>query len=329
MEINETTVLDDRGFVKINGDEAKSFLQNIVTNDIEKITDSLTLFSSIFTPQGKYLYEFFILKFEDGYLLECEKKVTSEIIKIFNFYKLRAKVNLIDVSKKYTNIIISLEKFKEITKTQHMEDSTLSCEEGSTLSCENERIYVDPRSKNLGAKIITKIENIENIILSIEEQINSLKKLIQYNEKKIDFNDSDVINNLKKITAPTFFGTQTAYNTSVSSGRLNFSKDMSVSNEISLLYEHFYKRLDANSQIYDLRNTKLKSDYFMEFFQVTVGKQEINDSIKSVFFSTKTRNALYWILEFVENFYIYRLKDTRNQMLKTEQLISEFLHQQI
>jgi len=176
MEINETTILDDRGFVKINGDEAKSFLQNIVTNDIEKITDSLTLFSSIFTPQGKYLYEFFILKFEDGYLLECEKKATSEIIKIFNFYKLRAKVNLIDVSKKYTNIIISLEKFREITKTQHMEDSTLSCEEGSTLSCENERIYVDPRSKNLGAKIITKIENIENIIKKLD-----LKKIDKKN----------------------------------------------------------------------------------------------------------------------------------------------------
>ena len=176
MEINETTILDDRGFVKINGDEAKSFLQNIVTNDIEKITDSLTLFSSIFTPQGKYLYEFFILKFEDGYLLECEKKITSEIIKIFNFYKLRAKVNLIDVSKKYTNIIISLEKFKEITKTQHVEGSALSCEEGSTLSCENERIYVDPRNKNLGAKIITKIENAENIIKKL-----SLKKIDKKN----------------------------------------------------------------------------------------------------------------------------------------------------
>ena len=178
---------------------------------------------------------------------------------------------------------------------------------------------------NIKQEVKIDIENIENIILSIEGQINSLKKLIQYNEKKIDFNDSDVINNLKKITSPTFFGTQTAYNTSVSSGRLNFSKDMSVSNEISVLYEHFYKRLDTNSQIYDLRNQKLKSDYFMEFFQVTVGKQEISDSIKSVFFSTKTRNALYWILEFVENFYIYRLKDTKNQMLKTEQLISEFL----
>jgi len=176
MEINETTILDDRGFVKINGDEAKSFLQNIVTNDIEKITDSLTLFSSIFTPQGKYLYEFFILKFEDGYLLECEKKVTSEIIKIFNFYKLRTKVNLIDVSNKYTNIIISLGKFKEITKTQHVGGSVSSCEEGSTLSCENERIYIDPRNKNLGAKIITKIENTENIIKKLD-----LKKIDKKN----------------------------------------------------------------------------------------------------------------------------------------------------
>ena len=176
MEINETTVLDDRGFVKINGDEAKSFLQNIVTNDIEKITDSLTLFSSIFTPQGKYLYEFFILKFEDGYLLECEKELTSEIIKIFDFYKLRTKVNLIDVSKKYTNIIISLEKFKEITKTEHVKGSTLSCEKGSTLSCENERIYVDSRHKNLGAKIITKIENAENIIKKLD-----LKKIDKKN----------------------------------------------------------------------------------------------------------------------------------------------------
>ena len=168
MEINETTILDDRGFIKINGDEAKSFLQNIVTNDIEKIADKLTLFSSIFTPQGKYLYEFFILKFEDGYLLECEKKVTSEIIKIFNFYKLRAKVNLIDVSKKYTNIIISLKKFKEITESQQVE--------GSTSSCENERIYVDPRHKDLGAKIITKIENTENIIKKLD-----LKKIDKKN----------------------------------------------------------------------------------------------------------------------------------------------------
>ena len=176
MEIYETIILDDRGFIKINGQEAKSFLQNIVTNDIEKITNNFTLFSSIFTPQGKYLYEFFILKFEDGYLLECEKKTTSEIIKLFNFYKLRAKVNLIDVSEKYTSIIISLKKFKEITKSEHVKGSILSHEEGSTLTCENERIYIDPRHKDLGAKIITKIENTENIIKKLD-----LKKIDKKN----------------------------------------------------------------------------------------------------------------------------------------------------
>ena len=70
---------------KLNGPEAKDFLQNIVTNDIEKVTISSTLFSSILTPQGKYLFEFFVLKLKDGYLLECEKKSTVEIIKLIKF----------------------------------------------------------------------------------------------------------------------------------------------------------------------------------------------------------------------------------------------------
>ena len=199
MEINESTILDDRGFIQINGDEAKNFLQNIVTNDIEKITNNLTQFSSIFTPQGKYLYEFFILKFEDGYLLECEKKITSEIIKIFNFYKLRTKVNLIDVSKKYTSIIISLKQFEKITKSEHMEGQTLTYEEGSTSSCENERIYVDPRNKNLGAKIITKIENAESLIKTLNlKKVNKEK----YYEKSFNLGIPQV--NLDKLKEKIF-----------------------------------------------------------------------------------------------------------------------------
>ena len=65
MEKNEVITLADRGFIEVNGPEAKDFLQNIVTNDIEKVTDQLTIFSSILTPQGKYLFDFFILKLKD------------------------------------------------------------------------------------------------------------------------------------------------------------------------------------------------------------------------------------------------------------------------
>ena len=156
MEINQFTVLDDRGFIEINGKEAKTFLQNIVTNDIEKITDNYTLFSSILTPQGKYLYEFFILKLEDGYLLECEKNSVLEIIKIFNFYKLRSKVNLNDVSNMYINIVISLKKFREISKDQSLK--------GATIIHNKDIMYIDPRNENLGAKIVSKTKTPKSII---------------------------------------------------------------------------------------------------------------------------------------------------------------------
>ncbi len=164
MEKNEIAILDDRGFIQINGGEAQDFLQNIVTNDIKKITKNFTLFSALLTPQGKYLYEFFVLKLKDGFLLECEKEVVSELIKIFNFYKLRSKVNLIDDSKKYSSSIISIEKFKEISKTQALK--------GSTIIYNEELIYMDPRNEDLGAKIISKIENVEKIIKNL-----NLKKI--------------------------------------------------------------------------------------------------------------------------------------------------------
>ena len=152
MEKNEVIALEDRGFIQINGPDAKDFLQNIVTNNIEKVSEKSTLFSSILTPQGKYLFEFFVLKFNEGYLLECEKTSTEEIIKLLNFYKLRSQINLINFNKKYGVLVISLEKFKEINS------SNVSL--GSTINYKENLFYIDPRSEELGAKIITKTENI-------------------------------------------------------------------------------------------------------------------------------------------------------------------------
>ena len=156
MEKNEVITLEDRGFIQVKGVEAKDFLQNIVTNDLEKVTNDSTVFSSILTPQGKYLFEFFILKLKDTYLIECEEKSTEEIIKLLNYYKLRSKVDLINLNKKYTAYAITLEKFKEI------KNSNLS--KGYTISYEKDLIYIDPRSEKLGAKIISKIETVQTKI---------------------------------------------------------------------------------------------------------------------------------------------------------------------
>ena len=168
MEKDEVITLEDRGFIQIKGLEAKDFLQNIVTNDIEKVTNNLTLFSSIFTPQGKYLFEFFVLKLKDGYLLECEKKSIAEIIKIFKFYKLRSKVDFIDLSEKYASLIISLEKFKEINGSK--------ITKGCTVIYREDPVYIDPRNDKLGAKIISKLENIHLTIKKLNLKITDKKK---------------------------------------------------------------------------------------------------------------------------------------------------------
>ena len=153
MDKNEVIILKERGFIQVKGDEAKDFLQNIVTNDLEKVTNNSTVFSSIFTPQGKFLFEFFIIKLKDSYLIECEKESTEEIIKLLNYYKLRSKVDFINVNKKYTAAIISLEKFKEIDNT--------NLSKGKTIQYEDDQIYIDPRNEKLGAKIISKTDTME------------------------------------------------------------------------------------------------------------------------------------------------------------------------
>jgi len=184
MEKDEVITLEDRGFIQVNGLEAKDFLQNIVTNDIEKATNSSTVFSSILTPQGKYLYEFFVLKLKDGYLLECEKKSTAEIIKLLKFYKLRSKVDFIDLSEKYVAAVVSLEKFKE------MNGSDLS--KGNTTSYGDDPVYIDPRNDKLGAKIISKLENIHLTIkklnLKISDKKNYYNKSFELGIPQIDLN---------------------------------------------------------------------------------------------------------------------------------------------
>ena len=184
MEKNEVTTLEDRGFIQVNGSEAKDFLQNIVTSNIDKVTTSSTLFSSILTPQGKYLFEFFVLKLKDSYLLECEKKSATEIIKLLNFYKLRSKIDFIDLTEKYVAAVISLEKFKEIN------NSNLS--KGSTVSYRDDPVYIDPRNDKLGAKIIAKIENlhltIKKLNLKISEKEKYYNKSFQLGIPQINLN---------------------------------------------------------------------------------------------------------------------------------------------
>ena len=55
MNTKNVYILDDRAILYINGEDAKKFLQNLISNDINKVNDENSCFGSLLTPQAKFL----------------------------------------------------------------------------------------------------------------------------------------------------------------------------------------------------------------------------------------------------------------------------------
>ena len=86
---NSVFILQDRAIIYINGTDARDFLQNLISNDINKVTDNSSCFASLLTPQGKFLFEFIVVKHKSGFFIDCEKNQSDEIFKQLSLYKIR------------------------------------------------------------------------------------------------------------------------------------------------------------------------------------------------------------------------------------------------
>mgnify|MGYP001250196925 CR=1 FL=1 len=155
---NNVYILEDRAILYINGVDAKSFLQNLISNDINKVTDNSSCFASLFTPQGKFLYEFIVIKHKSGYFIDCEKAQSNEILSQLNTYKIRSKVEILDLSNEFVVANFTYEKYLSI---EGSEDSL-----GFTFKYKEDPIILDPRNKNLGARLII---NLEKLYLSLKK----------------------------------------------------------------------------------------------------------------------------------------------------------------
>jgi len=163
MNMDEIYILEDRGFIFVNGEDAKDFLQNIITKDINTVTDNNSSFASILTPQGKYLVEFFIIKHNDGYLLDCEKSNVEQLTKIFSNYKLRSKVNFNNESNNYAAAIISKDKFISLENGKNSL--------GFTIQYRTNPIFMDPRNELIGARLISSLEKLHLSIKKLNLKI--------------------------------------------------------------------------------------------------------------------------------------------------------------
>ena len=163
MEKDQIILLEDRGLISITGEDTKNFLQNIITNDIEKVSFSSSIFSALFTPQGKYLFEFFLIQTKNGYLLDCDNEFTKEIINYLLKYKLRSKIEITDISTDYVIGLISSGKFLDIQESENKTDDTIEFRDSP--------LFLDPRNKNLGARILSSLEKLHLTIKKLDLKI--------------------------------------------------------------------------------------------------------------------------------------------------------------
>ena len=172
MEKDQIIILENRGSISVTGEDAKDYLQNIITNDIYKVSNSNSIFAALLSPQGKYLFDFFVIKDQEGYLLDCEGSSSKELINNLSKYKLRSKVEIKDLTANYVVGIMNFENFKTLQKELNTDESTLRYRESP--------VFIDPRDNDLGARIISPLEKlyltIKKLNLKIVENKSYLEK---------------------------------------------------------------------------------------------------------------------------------------------------------
>jgi len=118
----------DRAVLGLEGAETENFLHNLVTADVLRLAAGEARYGALLTPQGKILFDFFVVKTAGGYLLDCAASQLGELAKRLMFYRLRAKVAI--AGRKDLEVGVSPER-----------------REGMTA-------YADPRTSLIGWRVI-------------------------------------------------------------------------------------------------------------------------------------------------------------------------------
>ena len=175
MNKNDIYTLEDRGILYLQGENILEFLQNLITNDVNKVKENYSCFASLLTPQGKYLFDFIIIKHKNGYFLDCEKKQIDQLYKQLNIYKLRSKVEILNLSNEFVVAAISRGKFLSLQNAKDVP--------GFTMKYNEDSIILDPRNKELGARLIINLEKLDHSIKKLELNSKESSEYYMYSHR--------------------------------------------------------------------------------------------------------------------------------------------------
>ena len=180
METNKAYVTL-KGFISIKGEDSIDFIQNIISNNIKNVTDNNCIFSSLLTPQGKFLFEFIILKIKNNFLIECNDELIKELSNKLLNYKLRSKVE-IKIEDNLISIDIPFVKFKN-----------LNINKLNVINYKNYIIFEDPRIKNTLARAIIEKSKIKEFLSDFDIELTDEKYLLEKKLFNLGIPSKDII----------------------------------------------------------------------------------------------------------------------------------------
>ncbi|MBL6931957.1 MAG: folate-binding protein YgfZ [Rhodospirillales bacterium] len=151
MSTNTHVILENRGLLSVSGDDTISFLQGLVSNDVTKVSAERALYSAMLSPQGKFLYDFFLLQMENELLIDCEAERLDELKRKLTMYKLRSKVDLTDRSQDF---VVAALIGDTVASSLDLENR-----EGTARSFLGGIAFIDPRLGQIGGRCILPREN--------------------------------------------------------------------------------------------------------------------------------------------------------------------------
>ena len=163
---------------------------------------------------------------------------------------------------------------------------------------------------------------LERVLAVQQESFESGLKALEMIKNKEKFDYKKFINNLSNVwNSSTFFGTSSAYDASISSGRLTYFGNDEIANEIGIIYGHFYSRMDLNGE--QLDSFWYSSNFGRKYFGSDPFESEAKKANLKKIFSNDYLGALQTFIDEIQRFYISKAKNALNQMKKVDLLLNE------
>ena len=145
MSIANLALLQDRGILAVSGADRRSFLQGLVSNDVEKLAAGRAIYAALLTAQGKYLHDFIMVEQGEAIWLDAEAARLADLKRRLSMYRLRAKIEIAELPEFMVAAIFGNGALPAVG---------LPDEPGSVRSWQGGIALVDPRLAALGARIV-------------------------------------------------------------------------------------------------------------------------------------------------------------------------------